>query len=568
MEICKMFGNIKDFFNLIDNAVILINIEGQILYINNRAEEILRLDKNCINKYIKDVYKDTQLIKTMEEDIIQRNARIDIYGRCCLSTRMPIKRDDKIVGAIAIFDDITKFKVLKEQLEVEKNERQILKLILETAYDGILVVDKNGYITMISDAYKKFLNLEDRDVIGKHVTKIILHTRMHKVVETGKAEINQFQEVNGQYMMATRIPYFIDGKIAGAIGKVIFRNASEIMQISKNYEILASELHSVRNEIKNMHNANYHLKDITTRNYKVEDLKNDIKKISGSNLNVLILGESGTGKELFAQALHNESKRKDWPFVSVNCAAIPENLLEAELFGYEKGAFTGASADGKIGKFELSDNGTIFLDEIADMHLKMQAKILRVIQEGVVEKIGSNKPKKINIRVVAATNKNILEMIKNKEFREDLYYRLNVFQLKLPPLRKRRDDIILICEKFIDHLNYKNQKNIIGLSTQAKSILMRYDWPGNIRELRNVIERAFNILEGENYIQPWHLPSSLRTNQDENISKPIKDLMDQAEKKFIMDRLIYFNGNKSKTAKDLGISRVTFHKKLIKHELV
>lgn len=255
------------------------------------------------------------------------------------------------------------------------------------------------------------------------------------------------------------------------------------------------------------------------------------------------------------------------PFIKVNCAAIPEHLLESELFGYEKGSFTGADKNGKIGKFELADQGAIFLDEIGDMPLQMQAKILRVIQEGEVERIGSNSPKQIDVRIIAATNRNLKLMVEERTFREDLYYRLNVINLSVPPLRERKEDIILLSRHFVDQLNHENQGNVKGLSEKAQMQLISYDWKGNIRELKNVIERAYNIIEGEELIQPWHLPAHIYSGKEVSTGEPLKDLVDAAEKKIILERLIAFKGNKSKAAADLGISRMALHKKLEKFNM-
>ena len=316
-----------------------------------------------------------------------------------------------------------------------------------------------------------------------------------------------------------------------------------------------------------MHKAKYSLDQIITNNEEIIKLKSYVKKLAHSKSSVLIQGESGTGKELFAHAIHLSSHRRDMPFVKVNCAAIPENLLESELFGYEKGSFTGADKNGRIGKFELADQGTIFLDEIGDMPLHMQAKILRVLQEGEVERVGSNTPKQIDVRIIAATNRNLKTMVEEKAFREDLYYRLNVINFTVPPLRERKEDIILLSRHFIDLLNRENHGNVRGLSEKAQMQLSSYEWKGNIRELKNVMERAYNIIEGEEFVQLWHLPAQINNGKIASTGEPLKELVDNAEKKIILERLISFSGNKTKTAADLGISRMALHKKLEKFEM-
>jgi len=278
-------------------------------------------------------------------------------------------------------------------------------------------------------------------------------------------------------------------------------------------------------------------------------------------------GESGTGKELFAHAIHNASDRAHGNFVKVNCAAIPVDLLESELFGYEKGSFTGANKEGKIGKFELADGGTIFLDEIGDMPLYMQAKLLRVLQEKEVERIGSVVTKRIDIRVVAATNRNLENMVKSGEFREDLYYRLNVVTINIPPLRERPEDIVTLTSFLIDKICNKLDKKISGISTKAMNYMKKYRWEGNVRQLENVLERAINIVEYGGEIGLEHLPQDIMENIIEKPIEKLEDTLNKAEKEAILDALRVFNGNKTKVAKALNISRTTLYEKMTKHNI-
>lgn len=556
----------KHMINELSNAVIVIDKDAMVRCINDRALELLDVSMaTAINQHIKTVYSETALDQTVKTGVIERDLKFTIHDRTCIASRIPLYADGEIVGAISIFDDITRIEQLNNHIKESRSEVAILKTVLEIAYDGILVVDAGGYITMISDAYKKFLGIPSDEVIGKHVTEVIENTRMHIVAKTGVSEINDFQEINGDYMVATRMPYYVDGQLAGAIGKVIFRNVSELQSINKKYTKVEKELKNLRSEISNLHRAKYSLHQIISNDMEIKKLKFQVKRLAQSKSNVLIQGESGTGKELFAHALHMCSTRKDMPFIKVNCAAIPEALLESELFGYEKGSFTGADKNGRIGKFELADQGTIFLDEIGDMPLPMQAKILRVLQEGEVERIGSNAHIHVDVRIIAATNRNLKQMVQEKTFREDLYYRLNVINFSIPPLRNRKNDIILIANHFLEKFNQDNQCNVKGISEKAQMMLYAYDWQGNIRELKNIIERAVNIIEGEQYIQPWHLPAHINHGTFVTSSEPLKTLVEASEKKIIFDRLIAFNGNKSKTAADLGISRMALHNKLDKY---
>lgn len=286
-----------------------------------------------------------------------------------------------------------------------------------------------------------------------------------------------------------------------------------------------------------------------------------VEKAAPSKANVLITGESGVGKELVAKSIHNQSPRKDKPFVIVHCAALSESLLESELFGYEKGAFTGAEEQHK-GRFEVADGGTIFLDEVGEINPSTQVKLLRVIQEKSFERVGGTKAVNVDVRIVAATNRNLEEEVKNGKFREDLFYRLNVVRIQMPSLRERKDDIPLLLHAFLREFNIENEKNIVGFDNRAKSAILKYSWPGNIRELRNCVESAVVMCTGEE-IKIEDLPASVREKGEEKlISIPIGMSLDEAEMVIIQENLAACNGNKTKCAEVLGIGRKTLHRKL------
>lgn len=286
-----------------------------------------------------------------------------------------------------------------------------------------------------------------------------------------------------------------------------------------------------------------------------------IQKAAPTKASVLITGESGVGKELVAKAIHEQSPRKNMPLITVHCAALSESLLESELFGHEKGAYTGADNIQK-GRFELANGGTIFLDEIGEINLSTQVKLLRVLQDKTIERVGAEKTISIDVRVVAATNKNLEEEVKAGRFREDLYYRLNVVRIEMPSLKDRKDDIPLLMHSFLREFNLENQKNIKGFDNHSKSAMLKYSWPGNIRELRNCVESAVVMCTGDE-ITIQDLPSSIRASSEEKvISIPLGIPMDEAEKIIIQENLAANNGNKSKTADVLGIGRKTLHRKL------
>ena len=304
---------------------------------------------------------------------------------------------------------------------------------------------------------------------------------------------------------------------------------------------------------------------IIGKSQKVVKLLDTIQRIAGSKASVLITGESGVGKELVAQAIVNYSDRRDKPFVKVHCAALTPSLLESELFGHVKGAFTGAIAD-KKGRFEMADGGTIFLDEIGEIDANTQIKLLRVLQEHEFEKVGGEKTIKTDVRVIAATNRNLEDEIKAGRFREDLYYRLNVVRLEVPPLRERKEDIYLLITEFLNQFNQENGKHIEGFSNEARNKIVNYDWPGNIRELRNCVESAVVMCRGK-VIEASDLPLNIQqASSDSSVEIPIGSTMEDAEKAMILATIAHCNGNRTKAAEVLGIGRKTLLRKLQDYE--
>jgi PAS domain S-box-containing protein len=361
--------------------------------------------------------------------------------------------------------------------------------ILENLPLGIIIIDANSNITSANKYTLKLLNKASKEVLGRNVMDIIPTSSLPEILISKKKNTGEIMEINDNIVMTNRSPIFSNNKIIGAIG--VFQDISELAKKLENYQ---EELNYYKEELQK-HTRNSQFNDIIGSSGSLRNALIIADKASQSTSTVLIRGESGTGKELIANAIHNHSHRKDKPFIKVNCAAIPENLLESELFGFEKGAFTGAIKS-KPGKFKLADGGTILLDEIGDMPKQMQVKLLRVLQEKEFESIGGLETQKVDVRVLAATNRNLEEMIKTGEFREDLYYRLNVISLSLPPLKDRRQDINLLSEHFIRKLSSSLKKNVIGIDSQCLKYLQEYHWPGNIRELENIIERAINMCEG------------------------------------------------------------------------
>jgi transcriptional regulator with PAS, ATPase and Fis domain len=495
--------------------------------------------------------------------------------------RLPvIDETGKLVGMLTRTDILQSYATHFEQLQVSHHTAETLKTILESAYEGIAVIDENGIITEFNEAYCRIVGMNREEVIGKHVTTVIENTRLHIVIQTGVAEKGYIQRIHGQDMVVHRIPIWKGEKVVGAIGMLIFEGVKGLHDILERMQELSRQVIEKSVAAESANKVNFRLEQIIGRSEEIETVKRIARKAAGTPSTVLITGESGTGKEMFAKAIHELSHCSGGPFISVNCAAIPEHLLEAELFGYEDGAFTGAKKGGKPGKFELAHKGTLFLDEIGDMPPLMQSKILRVLQEKEVERVGGIAKHFVDVRIVAATHCHLESMIHKGTFREDLYYRLNIIRLEIPPLRKRQVDIPLLlthhlyqfCERF-----GIAQKTFSG---EAMAALMDYDWPGNVRELVNTVEMLVSLSESVT-IQAHELPARITKSisgdscQATAMSSPtrvatltsIKDTVMEREKELIIKTLLETNGNKAEAARRMGIERSTLYEKLKKHGL-
>lgn len=447
------------------------------------------------------------------------------------------------------------------------DEASLLETMLAAPDELIVVVNKNGYIENMSQAYGDFLGIQVQNAIGRHVTEVIENTRMDIVVKTGVPETGETQDIHGEKMIATRIPIRKNGMVIGAYGRVLVRNTRELHMLHDKLSSIEMELNMYKRTFEKINTAKYTVDDIIGDCSIMQDLKDSVRKVAKTNSNVLIMGESGTGKELFAHSIHAGSMRRKAPFVCVNCGSIPEQLIESELFGYEEGAFTGARKGGKIGLFPAAHGGTIFLDEIGELPLPMQVRLLRVLQDREIQRVGSNVREKVNVRVVAATNRNLYQMVKKGEFRSDLYYRLNVVTLHLPLLRERKEDLPLLIRMILSKISKKENLGAIEISREAMDHLLRYDWPGNVRELENVLERAINFTDVGEKIKAKNLPERITGSMVSQTVMPLKELMENTEKDAIKDALLRCRNCKAKAANELGISRTTLYEKMMKYEI-
>jgi len=448
--------------------------------------------------------------------------------------------------------------------------QDVLLQYLNNPYESLIIIDDEANIIFMSQSVEQFSSISAQDVIGRKITEIFPEEGITNVLATGRAEIGPAYLHDGRPCISTRIPLKKDGKLIGAATKIIFWHTKKLNELYQTINGLKGKIKRYEKALDAIYKSRYGFDNILGNAPLIRKAKETALTAADTDSPVLLIGESGTGKELFAHAIHRASKRKNGPFVRINCTSIPAELIEAELFGYAPGSFTGADKKGKIGKFEMANGGTIFLDEIGDMPIGLQAKLLRVLEAKEIEKIGGA-PKRVDFRSIFATNCDLEKLVAEKKFRLDLYYRMNVLKINLPPLRNMSEDIALHVKNFMHRLTREMPKKVDDISDDAMRLLNRYAWPGNIRELRNVIERALITCKGsrievsdlpENVVRGSESPRSLK-----NTSLLLKERLAFAEKDIIADTLKRAGENRTEAAKMLGIHRTGLHKKMKKYGL-
>jgi transcriptional regulator with PAS, ATPase and Fis domain len=555
---------------------VIVDKDGYITTMNQNYLDAYGLEKNqVIGKNILEITPDSGLLEVLKTGLVDEAVIWPINGRDTIMSRMPVIKDGKMIGAVAksLFLDMSGAKILMQKLqETEKEFRAISEALIESPYMVYVIVDKEGIITAMNQTYLNALRLDKDQVMGKHILEITPNSRLPEILKTGRIDQADIFSINGQDTIVTRLPVIKNGKIIGAVAKSLFMDMSGTKILMNKLQEAEKELNAYKEEVRQGYRAKWLFEDLIGESPAFVRVKFIAEQVSHTVSTILITGESGTGKELFAHAIHNSSNRSWHPFVRINCAALPESLLESELFGYEEGAFTGAMKGGKPGKFELANGGTIFLDEIGDMPLAMQTKLLSVLQERVVERVGGTRPIYINVRVIAATNRDLEQMVSDGEFRRDLYYRLNLVRLNIPPLRERTEDIPFLVNALIPKINSGLGTAINKISFKTIELMQSYTWPGNVRELENLLERAINLadMNRENSITLKHFPVLVEEVyfKDEevcNYPATLGDAIEQLEKKIIYQTLEQANGNKVRTAKLLGIHTSALYRKLEKY---
>jgi len=563
---------LKAILDSMHNGVIAVDSQGIVTHVNIGASRILGLKMDTsLGLPFKELLPNLDLNPALIHGEVKIGLKYRHSNITMVVNITPLNIGDNIAGGIVIFQDLTDLEQAAKELATVKALNKTFDTVLNIIHDGIIVVDEKGKTTLVNHAFADFLSLHPEEIIGKHITDIMQESRLHIVASTGVSETSDVLTIHGKPLIVSRMPIIRDGDVVGAVGKAIFPQLAEVKELAEKLRFLENKVTFFQEELQKNTTAQDALKNIIAENAEMKKLKEEISIVASSSSTVLITGESGTGKEGVAHAVHLCSDRCKGPFIKVNCAAIPENLMEAEMFGYVGGAFTGAAKTGKPGRIEMADGGTLFLDEIGDMPLALQSKLLRVLQEREFERLGGTKSIKVNVRILAATNKNLNNAITEGEFREDLYYRLNVINLHLPPLRERYEDIKPLTHFFITKFNHMLHSNVMGITDNAVRALLNYSWPGNIRELENVVERAVNYTRS-GLIQLTHLPRHIIDNSSsasEVISETIRhqDKIDRIERNMIVVALEKAGGNKSKAAKLLNLSRSRLYDKLNKYDL-
>jgi phosphotransferase system HPr (HPr) family protein len=564
----------EQIFNSMANGLIVIDENDIITFFNPVAEKIFKLQsKNVIGKNVSEIIPGTGLEKVSRNKHAEIGAKQSVGGSMIVKSSTPIIVDGESKGAVCIFEDISKYVKVSWQLKEIRELKEKYQLILESMQEGICVLDNDGTIIYVNPAYLKILGQDQNALIGKKIEDVSPEGARNKVLKTGKTILGNISKKKDNITIIANVnPIIVDGEILGVVSVV--NDITEIQSLVEKLNKASAKAEYLEYELSRTKKYESAFQKIIGTGGKINDAIAIAAKAAEGIYTVLIRGESGTGKELFAEAIHFSSKRASKPFIRVNCAAIPSTLLESELFGHEKGAFTGAIKT-KLGKFELANKGTIFLDEIGDMENSMQAKLLRVLQKKEFQRVGGEETIHVDVRIIAATNRNLEELMMNGYFREDLYYRLNVIPIILPPLRERKEDIPALIEFYVKKINSELGKEIIGVKEDAMEAILRYSWPGNIRELENILERTITLLDGE-YIRIIDLPNYIRDKIVISETKINPSILDDDNiilkwsdyEKTIVKAALKKYGSYNAAGKALGLTHKTIASKAQKYGIV
>lgn len=565
-----------EFKTIIDsthNMIVSVDTEGLINIFNAPAERNLRTRAEDVRGLpILEVFPTSGLLETLKTGAVEAMQKIILNGQMYLSNRSPIVKDGKIIGAVAVLQDIQDLENLTQELAIVKELNEELDAIIESSFDGLYIADGKGITLRVNKAFEMITGISSEEFLGRDVEDIEntgLVSESVTALALKKREpvtIIQTYEKTGALTLATGNPVFDkNGKLFRVVSNV--RDITELDNLKHKLEQMQTLSQHYQNQLRSLR-LQYANTEVVVNAPCMKELLDTAFRMAQVDSTILIAGESGTGKELIAELIHNNSPRNSEAFIKVNCGAIPDNLLESELFGYEGGAFTGARKEGRHGYLEMANKGTIFLDEIGDLPYNVQVKLLRFLQNKEIIRIGGSGPFKVDVRVVAATNRDLLEMVKQKLFREDLYYRLNVVPLNVPPLRDRKEDIPSLVSYFLQRFNRKYHMTK-RISPDVVATFIHYDWPGNVRELENLIERLLVVTSGD-LISLQALPDHLIPHED-SLPKvvvtgilPYKEAVESLEKQLIEQAYGQFRTTRQMAAQ-LGVNASTIVRKAAKY---
>lgn len=565
--ISNSYALLESIFQAMQEGIITVDKNGYILRINQTIQKLFGINMEDVHgKQLKDVFP--EIIHDGKRRI---GLRVVIRSVCVIVNQVPIIQDQETVGMNIVILDISEIEEIAQELQIVKKLQTTLSGVLSASSDGVFVTDEFGLVRYVNEMATELLGVSIEAIAGKPIDKFLHTSSLDRVSKNGIAEVDVCR-INDRNCVVSNVPIkpknSNDSQTLGVVSTVYLDDNKIAEEITRKWFSLRQQVEYYRGELEKKGGSEINsFSHIVSENHEFMQIKKEAQRIARSTSTVLLTGESGVGKDMFARAIHVASPRARRPFVKVNCVAIPETLFESELFGYAPGSFTGAAKKGKTGYFEQAHQGTIFLDEIGDMPLSIQVKILQVLQEKQFTRVGGEAAQKVDVRIIAATNRNLREAIAKGTFREDLYYRLNVIELYLPPLRVRSEDILPLADNFITKYNAILGTKVLGISNRAKEALQHYAWPGNIRELENAVERAANyVWEGE--IEVEHLPVHIiNSEKDSNETSSYRMTLNDVNKEILLDALRKAKGNKSAAARMLKISRSALYEKLAKYGL-
>lgn len=549
----------EHIFSSMHNGVIVVDRDNKILLCNTSAEKLLQIDsQKWIGKDIKQLILNSRMHEVLAGGESSIGQKLVIADRVCMVNRTPLFQDGEMIGAIAVIQDIS-------EMEQYRNLSLQMEAIIEFSTDGIYVVNQEGMTVLVNSAYEEMTGFRREELIGRHMAKLMeegyFDQSVSLLVLEKKERISIMQKINGKKeVIVTGNPVFNEqGELEMVVTSV--RDITHLNEMRRELDKAKSFSRIQQNrytfEIGGSDQG------IIFRSKKMKQIYDQIEQVAPYPTSILLYGPSGSGKEVISNLVHNLSDRKEQPFIKVNCGAIPEQLLESELFGYEAGAFTGASRNGKIGLLELANGGTVLFDEIGELPLQLQVKLLRALQEKQIQRIGGTKLLDLDIRIISATNQDLKKLIQEGKFREDLYYRLAVVEISVPPLVDRQEDVDVLIDHYFSFFcrQFRIDKE---LANETKELLKAYHWPGNVRELRNQIESMI-VSVPSRIVEPYHLPLHIHDQSSTNSSRPLKELVQQFERRIIKEA-IEKHKSLRKTAKQLGIDHSTLVKKMQKWE--